>query len=449
MNAGPLVTVVLATYNRPDALQVAIRSVFLQTVDSWRLLVVGDHCDDRTAKVVGEFADPRVRYVNLPVRAGEQSGPNSVGIALARTPFIAFLNHDDIWLKDHLATGLEVLETSGVDFFLGKAAIAYRSRKTQTGAWKPLFDGCHGDDRHPGQSCDPNNLMAVEPASAWMIRTGAARRVGCWESRNRLLAVYPIQDWVRRAWRLGLRFAYGPSVTVLKLGTHTQPEHDTGIGFYRRASHEHWFLLPRLEALSSDEFRKWIALEILRRERQSPPWFRQWSLLNLSRLRSKPLLFLAGLPMRLVHRALLPLLNPVRANLYRSWGIDLQASLYSLVRPVLKNSSRRPLQDALLKRTGESLAQEIDIDTIVRLTVAAEQKWTERGSHRPTPFSDTWEKSVEELGSQRPMEGTEARQGCGPEKPGKDQTSINRPLEGKKGSKSKSLKFPRSGALGH
>ena len=81
----PSVTVVLATYNRPDALRAAIRSVLRQTRPDWRLMVIGDRCEPPTEEAVRSVQDARISYINLPVRFGEQGGPNSVGMALAET----------------------------------------------------------------------------------------------------------------------------------------------------------------------------------------------------------------------------------------------------------------------------------------------------------------------------------------------------------------------------
>ena len=99
----PRVSVVTATYNRSHILRHSIASVIAQRLTDWELIVVGDACTDDTADVVASFDDPRIRYHALAANVGEQSGPNNEGVALARGEMIAFLNHDDLWLPDHLA----------------------------------------------------------------------------------------------------------------------------------------------------------------------------------------------------------------------------------------------------------------------------------------------------------------------------------------------------------
>ena len=52
MLSTPLVSIVLATYNRSAILAHAIESVRGSTLDHWELIVVGDCCTDDTAAVV-------------------------------------------------------------------------------------------------------------------------------------------------------------------------------------------------------------------------------------------------------------------------------------------------------------------------------------------------------------------------------------------------------------
>jgi len=102
--SGPLVTVILSTYNWSEVLPYSIQTVLNQTFVDFELLVIGDGCTDNSAQVVLNFVDPRVRWINLPKNTGSQSGPNNEGLRQARGSLIAYLGHDDLWSKDHLET---------------------------------------------------------------------------------------------------------------------------------------------------------------------------------------------------------------------------------------------------------------------------------------------------------------------------------------------------------
>ena len=78
-----------ATHNRPAVLAFAIRSVLQQDFPDWELIVVGDHCEGATGELIAPFADPRIRYANLVLNCGDQSGPNNVGMARVRGKYIS------------------------------------------------------------------------------------------------------------------------------------------------------------------------------------------------------------------------------------------------------------------------------------------------------------------------------------------------------------------------
>lgn len=207
----PAVTIVLATYNRPRALRLAIESVTGQTRADWQLLVIGDCCDAPTGAAVAEFGDPRIRYINLPERCGEQSGPNSVGMALADTPFVALMNHDDFWLPEHLEVGLNRLQASGGDFYAARAVFAHDAHGEDGGMTLSNVTPVNRSFRRAFYHAP----SYFEPTSAWILRREACDRIGPWRSPQELFRT-PLVDWVLRAWRAGLRLVKDPRVTVLK-----------------------------------------------------------------------------------------------------------------------------------------------------------------------------------------------------------------------------------------
>ena len=206
---APAVSVITATYNRPRVLAYAIRSVLAQTVGDWELIVVGDACAPATAEVVASFADPRLRYHNLPVNFGEQSGPNNVGVELARAPLIAFLNHDDLWFPDHLATALAALDRARADLVFAPIALIQPADATTlvADAWTVPRTVRHRRGRY-----DPATTMA--PASSWVFRRRLHEGLGGWRPARELYGESS-QDFLFRAWRTGARLVAGPQTTAL------------------------------------------------------------------------------------------------------------------------------------------------------------------------------------------------------------------------------------------
>jgi len=110
---SPRVTVIIATYNWSTVLPYSIGSVLDQTFTDFELLVIGDGCTDDSEAVVKAVDDPRVRWIGIE-RAGHQSGPNNEGLRQARGEFIAYVNHDDLWLPQHLDVLVRALD-AGAD----------------------------------------------------------------------------------------------------------------------------------------------------------------------------------------------------------------------------------------------------------------------------------------------------------------------------------------------
>ncbi|MEV4640004.1 glycosyltransferase family 2 protein [Actinoplanes sp. NPDC049548] len=109
----PQVSVVIPTRNRPELVTRAVRSVLIQTMPHFEIVLVVDGPDEATPKALAEVGDPRVRLVALPVKGGAPNARNT-GVREARAPWTALLDDDDEWLPGKLAVQLKLAATAGV-----------------------------------------------------------------------------------------------------------------------------------------------------------------------------------------------------------------------------------------------------------------------------------------------------------------------------------------------
>lgn len=123
MGALPAITVAIATYNWSGALRCALRSVLSQTVQDFEVLVVGDGCTDDSERVVAAFGDSRLRWHNLERNYGGQWGPNNHANEMARSDWIAYLGHDDIWHPRHLEAILRTARATSPDIVTSVMAL--------------------------------------------------------------------------------------------------------------------------------------------------------------------------------------------------------------------------------------------------------------------------------------------------------------------------------------
>jgi glycosyltransferase involved in cell wall biosynthesis len=197
-SSPPQVSVVIATFNRCNALRCAIESVRQQSFDDWEIVVVGDRCTDDTDIVVASFDDPRIRFINLLRNTGEQAGPTNVGIAESRGALIAFLNHDDVWLPEHLEACREALLAGFADVVFGTAACIVPDSHGKI-EWDRLEIGLVGLGERNRWS--PGELdVNVAPASSLFARREVIERVGGWRPARECI-VEPSQDLLFRIWR--------------------------------------------------------------------------------------------------------------------------------------------------------------------------------------------------------------------------------------------------------
>lgn len=314
------------------------------------MLVIGDSCDDRTGEVCREAGDPRIRFVNLPERFGEQSGPNSIGMRLARGRYVALLNQDDVWLSGHLEAAVTALAGSDAGFFLGRTVRAGKVASDSTWGSLPHFTRSHPPTRAPAEGF--SNAFAVEPASAWVFDRSLVGRVGDW-SPARFLHRPPIQDWYLRAWRSGACIVFGEEVSVLKVTT--QYSRDSVAPAYDIASPEHQNLERWIAATPVDEVRAVVvagtAIGQSKRARVVEELAARGPLRGLLWLAAE----VGGKAGRMATQ------NRLAAALFRSTGIDL----YTAAMRALRRSPGRTFDYSSRRRTGKPLPDPPDLDQLM------------------------------------------------------------------------------------
>ena len=113
---APLVSVVVATRNRPELLAATLATIERQTYPAIEIVVVNDGGSDVRA-VVDDF--PRARLIDQPENRGPAAARNR-GLAEAHGAYAIFFDDDDEMFPDHIATLVRALERSGLDVAYGQ-----------------------------------------------------------------------------------------------------------------------------------------------------------------------------------------------------------------------------------------------------------------------------------------------------------------------------------------
>ncbi|MEQ8604300.1 MAG: glycosyltransferase family 2 protein [Marivibrio sp.] len=90
------VSVVVRVHNRRDTVAAALDSILAQTSPPARILAVDDASDDGSADFIEQTYGDAVTLVRRAARGGPGAAANS-GLEAVETPFVAFLDSDDVW----------------------------------------------------------------------------------------------------------------------------------------------------------------------------------------------------------------------------------------------------------------------------------------------------------------------------------------------------------------
>ncbi len=105
-----LVSIIMPAYNGEKYIRHAIESVSTQTYTRWELIIVDDGSTDLTARIAEEYLDSRIKLIRQ--RNSGEAAARNTALNHAKGEFVAFLDADDLYLPDHLETGVGYLMQS-------------------------------------------------------------------------------------------------------------------------------------------------------------------------------------------------------------------------------------------------------------------------------------------------------------------------------------------------
>lgn len=135
MSPRPAVTVIVPGFDVALYARAAIDSLVAQTRQDWTAVLVDDGSTDGTGSIFEEAgeADPRFHVVHHDLQAGLSAARNT-GLDLVTTPFVGFLDADDVMMPHALERLVGTLERTGSDLVAG----AYvRLRPDGAGGYSP------------------------------------------------------------------------------------------------------------------------------------------------------------------------------------------------------------------------------------------------------------------------------------------------------------------------
>lgn len=197
----PKVSVIIPTYNREAMVSEAIQSVLDQTYTDYEIIVVDDGSTDGTGKLLQEKFGEKIHYY---YQENQGLPPRNKAIRLAAGEYLAFLDSDDLWRPDKLASQVQILNNAGADTGLVYTGIEMINSRGQV--VEELIDNFQGVV--VDKLIDRNFI----PTSSVMMRRGCFKRCGFFDESLKRSEDWDL--WLRVA--LAYRVVAVPDVLVTK-----------------------------------------------------------------------------------------------------------------------------------------------------------------------------------------------------------------------------------------
>lgn len=174
----PMFSIIIPTYNRAYVLWKAVNSVLAQTESRWEIIVVNDGSTDCTLRLLEEFSDERIRVFTTPHRGA--STARNFGVKKARSPFIGYLDSDNVWHPNFLETMREEIEKNNGDvlWYCGQNYTCWE--RTRNGEWLLI-----SRQSEPGKQYTAEEIWQMKGADTNCIahRREVLEKIGGWDEQ--------------------------------------------------------------------------------------------------------------------------------------------------------------------------------------------------------------------------------------------------------------------------
>lgn len=234
------VSVVIPVYNAGESLREAVQSALMQSCSSVEIILVDDGSTDPMTQAIIRSFGRKVRVVRQP-NAGPAAARN-LGIRHSCGEWIAFLDQDDLWMPEKIATQLKVAETTGADIVYTNARNFGELQRVSELRLTP-------DQMPSGDVFESLLLDNMLTMAGVMVRASLFQTAGGFRSE-----VDGVDDWDMwlRAAAAGAKFAAVPEpLTLYRWHSASLSKRHEQMKEHRLRALRHALSLPRGRAVSS------------------------------------------------------------------------------------------------------------------------------------------------------------------------------------------------------
>lgn len=112
----PKVSIIVPVYNADQYIANSIEQVLSQTYTNWELILVDDCSTDRSVEIIKEYLQDERIKLYIQEKNGRAAKARNRGIDLSSGKYIAYLDADDVWMKDKLEKQVNFMEDKKIAF---------------------------------------------------------------------------------------------------------------------------------------------------------------------------------------------------------------------------------------------------------------------------------------------------------------------------------------------
>jgi glycosyltransferase involved in cell wall biosynthesis len=203
LHSQPKVSVIIPSYMTAHLIAGALDSVLQQTFQDFEIIVVNDGSPD-TPELEKVLAPYRDKIVYIQQENKRAAGARNTAIAHAKAEFLAFLDSDDTWLPDHLASQMKRFEQDPA------LDLVYADGMLDAPEWSRKFS-----ELCPSQGPPSFEALVLErcqiPVSTVVVRKQALARASFFDETLQRCDDYDM--WLRTAF-YGARIGYNQNIQV-------------------------------------------------------------------------------------------------------------------------------------------------------------------------------------------------------------------------------------------
>lgn len=130
MNKGPLISVIITSYNSEKFIKRALNSVVNQKYKNIEIIIVDDCSKDKTIEILNQLKKKYFfKIIKLNKNSGSPGKPRNIGIKNSRGKIVSFLDADDYWNENKLSLQIKNYENNGINC-LNTQYFNHKNKKT-------------------------------------------------------------------------------------------------------------------------------------------------------------------------------------------------------------------------------------------------------------------------------------------------------------------------------